>query len=393
MTGRAAAARAIGRVVRGGAYSNRVIAAESAALTSEERRTAHRIGYGVLRWLLRLDHALEHYSSRTQSHVQLPVWDILRVGAWEVVFGAVPDAIAVDSAVEAVRELGHPRAAGYVNAVLRALVRGGEPQIGDRALAASVPPPVLALFDAQWGEARTDRFFDASNRDAPLTFRARPPGASAPVDADPIAAVPDAYTGPSVPDGWAVQDAASIAVGWLVDPVPGDHVLDMAAAPGGKTLHLLDQGASVTAMDIHPRRLRRAARRVGPTDVHWLIADGRRTPFSPRSFDRILLDAPCTGLGVLRRRPEIKYRVTPDEVRRLAAVQRGMVAEARRLVAPGGRIVYSVCTVTEAETTGIVDDGFHPPDLGIGEVRGNGLQLSPDVSGTDGMFIAVAEAP
>lgn len=393
MTGRAAAARAIGRVTTGGAYSNRVIASESAGLSSDERRTAHRIAYGALRWLLRIDRALEHHSSRAQNNVQEPVWDILRVGAWEIMFGAVPDAIAVDSAVEAVREVGNPRASGYVNAVLRALAREGEPAVESRALAASVPSAVLALLDDQWGQDRTDRFMAASNRDAKLTFRARPVGASPPEGVDAIPGVKDAYTGHVVPDGWAVQDAASIEVGWVVRATAGNTVLDMAAAPGGKTLHLLDQGASVTAIDIHARRLRRAAERIGLGDVRWVVADSRRTPFPERSFDRILVDAPCTGLGVLRRRPEIKYRVTPDEVRRLAGIQRAMVAEARRLAAPGGRIVYSVCTVTEAETTDIVQDGFEPPNLSIGEVRGNGVQLSPDVTGTDGMFIAVAEAP
>lgn len=392
MTGRLAAARAVGRVIRGGAYSNRVIAAEAAGLSPDERRTAHRIGYGVLRWLLRIDRSIGHYSNRAETHVQPAVWDVLRVGTWEVVFGTIPDAIAVDAAVETVREIGHPRAAGYVNAVLRAMAKGGEPEVADRALAASVPSALLDLLDRQWGEARSDRFFAASNAEAPLTFRARPPGANPPVGLAQVAGVKDAFTGATVPEGWAVQDAASIAVGWAVAPVAGDLTLDMAAAPGGKTLHLLDQGAEVVAVDIHQRRLARAASRSGNERAGWVVADGRRAPFREASFSRVLVDAPCTGLGVLRRRPEIKYRVTAEEIRRLAHVQHQMLSEARRVVAPGGHIVYSVCTVTEAETKGVAGEGFSAPDLGIGEVRGTGLQLSPDLTGTDGMFIAVAQA-
>lgn len=393
MTSRVAAARAVGRVVRGGAYSNRVIAAESVGLSDDERRTAHRIGYGTIRWLLRIDHAIEFYSSRAKTHVQPSVWDVLRIAGWELIFGSVPHPIAVDSAVEAVREIGHPRASGFVNAVLRALSRGGEPPVDNRALAASVPGPLLDLLDRQWGEERTDRFLATSNSDAPMTLRARPPGSIPPDGFQAVTGIADAYTGPSVPDGWAVQDAASTAVGWVVDPRPGDRTLDMAAAPGGKTLHLLDQGAAVTAMDIHPRRLRRAQQRPGNASASWVIANGTVVPFPDHAFDRVLLDAPCTGLGVVRRRPEIKYRVTPEEVRRLAAIQKGMLSEAIRVTAPGGRLVYSVCTVTDAETTAIVGEHFTAPDMIIGEVRGRGRQLTPDAGGTDGMFISIATAP
>ena len=176
MTGRTAAVRAVGRVMRAGAYSNRVIAAEARDLGPKDTATAHRIGYGVIRWLLRIDHAIETHSSRPMHNVQPVVWDVLRAATWEVVFGNIPNAIAVDSAVETVREMGHPRAAGFVNAVLRSLTRSGEPVLEDRALAASVPQPVLDLLDQRFGPEEADRFLAASNRDAPLQARSRPSG-------------------------------------------------------------------------------------------------------------------------------------------------------------------------------------------------------------------------
>lgn len=392
MTGRLAAARAVGRVLRSGAYSNRVIAAEAAALDSDETRTAHRIGYGTLRWLLRIDRTLDTFSSRRLDQIQPAVLDVLRIATWEIVFGKVANAIAVDEAVKTVRLAGHARAAGFVNAMLRAVAANGEPRFDDRALAASIPSPLLEVLDRQWGPDRTDAFLAASNQDAPLTMRMRPSTAAVDPNLSQVPGIEDAWTGGSVPDGWVVQDAASTAVGWAVDPDPGDATLDMAAAPGGKTLHLIDQRANVVAMDIHAGRLRRAAKRLKGESVQWVRADGRTAPFADGTFDRVLLDAPCSGLGVMRRRPEIKYRVTPGGLEHLARRQRAMLDEAERVTARGGLVVYSVCTVTERETSGIVGSTYRPPAGLPGELSSTGLLLAPDTTGTDGMFIATARA-
>ena len=124
--------------------------------------------------------------------------------------------------------------------------------------------------------------------------------------------------------------------------------------------------------------------------VPWVVADGRQSPFRESAFDAVLLDAPCTGLGTLRRRPEIRFKSSPADIARLAALQEALLESAVRLVRPGGRVVYSVCTVTEAETVRIVE-GFEasPPEGLPGEVRGKGLLLAPHLTGTDGMFISV----
>ena len=144
-------------------------------------------------------------------------------------------------------------------------------------------------------------------------------------------------------------------------------------------------------MDRHARRLQRTVRRLKREPVRWLVADGTAAPFSDGQFDRVLIDAPCTGLGVIRRRPEIKYRIRPGEVDRLSSVQRRMLAEAERLVAPGGRITYSVCTVTADETVELVGEGYRPPEDLPGHAGEHGLQMGPHLTGTDGMFIAVKD--
>jgi 16S rRNA (cytosine967-C5)-methyltransferase len=171
------------------------------------------------------------------------------------------------------------------------------------------------------------------------------------------------------------------------------RVLDMAAAPGGKTLHLIDQvepDGVVVALDRHRRRVMDGARRVPA--ARWVVADGTAPPFPGQSFSRILLDAPCSGLGTLRRRPEIRFRVAEAEVSSLAELQRRMLEAAFALLAPGGRLVYSVCTVTPEETVDVARDfDLRPADL-PGVVWGNGRLLAPHLTSTDGMFVAVHQA-
>ena len=171
------------------------------------------------------------------------------------------------------------------------------------------------------------------------------------------------------------------------------RVLDLAAAPGGKAAHLLDQvgrSGTVVAVDSHPRRVGTGRRRVpGAT---WLVADGRRPPLRAASFDRVLVDAPCSGLGTLRRHPEIRYRVTQDGVLRLATVQRALLDSAMRLATPGGRVVYSVCTVTPEETVEVVAGrGARPPEGLPGRRFGDGWLMTPDAGPVDGMFVAVID--
>jgi 16S rRNA (cytosine967-C5)-methyltransferase len=183
-----------------------------------------------------------------------------------------------------------------------------------------------------------------------------------------------------------------------VDARRGDRVADLCAAPGGKATMMAGTGALVAAADVHPGRARLIATnaaRVGATGVGTLIADGRRPAHRAATFDRVLVDAPCSGLGVLRRRPDARWHVQPEDVDTLAVLQRELLTAAADLVRPGGTVVYAVCTLTRRETTA-VDEwlSVSRPELGaLGppgepwEPAGRGARLLPQTAGTDGMFV------
>lgn len=394
---RLVASTAVGRVLRGGAWSNRIVDEIGADLSDRDRGLVRFLVYGTLRNRRRIDRMLSTFIERPLSHVTPEVLDTLRIGVQEIVFGETPDHAAVSVAVDAAREGGHTRAAGFVNGVLRRAIRDGEPAVetGDLATTYSLADDVVERLVAAWGTEWTDAFLAGSHGDAARHVRLRP-GQSAPEGARP-ASIPDVVEVPPGPldGGFIVQDGASAAVGLAAGDLTGLRVFDMAAAPGGKTLHLADRHPGfLVAGDAHPKRLNRARARAARHGLagHWLVADGTRAPFPDATFDVVVLDAPCTGLGTLRRRPELRERASAAEIDRLAALQARLLAEAIRLTRPDGRVVYSVCTITKEETIDIVEPvgGVRPPDLPGGDI-GSGVMLAPHLTGTDGMFISVIE--
>ncbi len=381
---RSVSARVVSRVLRHGAYSNVLVDRATAEMSPRDRARAKALVYGVLRRLEHLDRAIESASGRDVEALDDDVLDTLRVSAFEVLYGDLPQAITVSTGVDLIRSV-NPRAAGLANAVLRGVAAMERPTGG----ALELPSWLARSLGRAWGAEETDQFALASAGEPERVARSRH-------DMDvSFQGVPGAVAvapGP-LPDDMVIQDVASIAVGNAVAAEPGMKVLDVAAAPGGKTLHLLDrvgEDGLVVALDRHRRRLVAAALRV--PRARWVVADGALPPFSKASFDRVLLDAPCSGLGTLRRRPEIRLRVSEREVRTLAATQRRMLEAAIELVSPGGLLVYSVCTVTPEETIDVVEGMSMRPPSGPGVVWGDGRMMAPHLTGSDGMFISVHQA-
>lgn len=387
---RAHAAQILGRVVRGGAYSNVLLGTLGG---SADDRLVRRLVYGTLRQLLAVDAVLAEASDRPLDDIEPAVLDVLRIATWELRFGGGAPHASVNEAVEAAIGLMGRRVSGFVNGVLRA-VQSSTPLELPQWLELGAPEWVLDRLTAAWGRAEAVEFLEASLRPAPRTARLRPGAAGG----RPVPGIPGAVEVDTLSEGMVVMDPASVAVGLAGRLEAGTSVLDMAAAPGGKTLHLFDQlgpTGQLVASDRHERRVTSARRRLGRqgADVPWIVADGVELPFGDATFDRVLLDAPCTGLGTLRRRPEIRQRVKPRDPGHAGALQHRLLQEARRVTNGGGLVVYAVCTVFAEETTDVVADlPARPPEGLPGRTHGNGLLLGPHLTGTDGMFISIVDA-
>ena len=379
---RAAAARIVGRVDRGGAYSNVVSRTETKGMNASDAGVARGLAYDTLRSLPQIDAQIAAASRRPIGRVDAGLLDLLRVGVAELARRDRPEALTVDAVVRASKRLDRSFG-GFANGILRTVARSGP------ELHPVMPPWISAELSRAFDQPEIDAFWEASMVSPELGIRGRgTPGAGF----RPVAQIAGSHLGSGpIPEGFVIQDPASVAVGLVVDAQPDELVLDMAAAPGGKTAQLVETGARVVACDVHRRRTRSASRRVpGAT---WVVADGTHPPFAEGTFDAVLLDAPCTGLGTLRRRPEIIHRIGPDDVRTLSALASDLLDSALRLVRRGGRVVYSVCTVTPSETIeAVAGHDAHPPDLDLpGRPMGPGWLLAPHLGPTDGMFIAVID--
>ena len=382
MTAREVARRVLERVERGGAWATLALDGElaRAGLDDRDRRLASELVYGVLRHRSRLDRALAAHAElkRTPPRVLLA----LRVAAYQLLLlDRVPPYAAVDDAVGAARAAGGAKLAGFCNAVLRKLIASGEPPLPvdprERALVESSLPAWIA--DELAAAAGPDRLIElaaAFAQSAPLVARVNRRRttrealvehfATVGVTATPIASAPSALRleglgdpgrSPSFMAGqWTVQDTGAQHVGHVAAPVAGMHILDACAGVGGKATHLAelaDDAAPIDAADQSRTKLEllaATAQRLGATSITRHVCD-LLDPAAPlaAAYDLVVLDAPCSGLGVLRRHPDAKWRLTPDDVPRLARLQAQLLDAVAARVAPGGALVYSVCTFTRAE--------------------------------------------
>jgi 16S rRNA (cytosine967-C5)-methyltransferase len=407
-----------------GAYSNLLLPAmlRESSLDDRDRAFATDLVYGTLREQRALDYFLGQLSNRPLDELDAPVRVALRLGAYQLMHG-VPAHAAVRETVEVAPE----RARGYVNAVLRTLARLGPPwpwPDGDEAEALAVrlsyPDWIVERFVADLGVGDARATMAVGNEPAAVALRVNPRMATPEeVTRELRAGGVDVARGELLDDALLVrgtgdparlgpvaegratpQDEASQAVVTILDPQPGETVVDVAAAPGGKATAIgerVGEEGRVLAADIHPGRIRlvsAAARRLGLHSVLPVVADGRALPAPPGSADRVLVDAPCSGLGVLRRRPEARWRIGPDQVAPLAELQRELLRAAAEVVRPGGVVVYSVCTLTHEETSGVDWVGrelpglqAEPPPGPPWRPRGRGALLLPHDAHTDGMFV------
>jgi 16S rRNA (cytosine967-C5)-methyltransferase len=345
---------ALVRIDAQGAYANLVTNTllERSGLDDRDRRFVTELVYGTTRMRRACDHLIARHR---RTPVAPRVAAALRAGAYQLAFASVPPHAAVDATVAA-----SPRPArGLVNAVLRRVSDDVADGIEwpDTATELSYPDWIIAEVADLVGTEDAESALRSMNLPAVTHVRS---------------------------DGY-VQDPASQRVVELVSAQPGDTVVDLCAAPGGKATGIAATGATVLAADARESRtrlLQANASRFG--NVLVVAADGRAAPVRRHHFDRVLVDAPCSGLGVLRRRPDARWRVDPGAPRRLRELQAELLGEAASLLAPGGTLVYSVCTLTRDESRGAVSSAALPASLAA--VHTELLLPTPQ---RDGMFVAV----
>lgn len=441
MSARTIAFEVLRRVDEGGAFASRALDAALASagrLEPREAGLATELVYGTLRRALTLDLALAPHSRRPVAALDPAARVALRLGAYQLLYLATPAHAAVGETVALAKAVDHGRAAGYVNAVLRALARDprlppppplAEDPAGHVAVAEALPRWIAEEWVGWLGPEGALALAGAMNQPAPLTLRARDRAAllarleRAGVPAAPAPRAPDAIVvrGGSVADvaraaggeAFGVQDEAAqlvtlLAAGELRGRTA--RVLDACAAPGGKAFHLaelLGPGSEVVAVELHPRKaeeLRREAERRGLSAVRVICADAAQPipGLAPGSFDAVLVDAPCAGLGTLRRHPELKLRRAPEDLPRMAALQRAILANCARYARAGAAVTYSVCSLSRAEGPELVreltDRGFRraapPPGIPADVLdAAGGLLTLPHVHGTDGFYAARMVAP
>jgi 16S rRNA (cytosine967-C5)-methyltransferase len=415
-----------------------------ARLTPADGALVTELTYGTLRHQAAVDWALSRFTRTPLEELPSRIRAVLRLGAYQILFlSRIPPSAAVWEAVELAKHVGHAGTARLVNAVLRRLAAAPPDLPDDRGTVAGIalryshPAWLVARWAERFGVAETRALCEANNRTPPSAIRLNTlrgtteevaarlaemgietrPSAFLPegrrITAGPPGARQQAYDA-----GWyAPQDEGSMLVALLVSPRPGETVIDTCAAPGGKTTHmaaLMENRGRLVACDVRPEKLLAVSRqcaRLGVTIVETRDLDAVRVGAEyPDAADRVLVDAPCSGLGVVRRRPEIKWRLRPEHLAPLAARQRRLLWGAAGAVRRGGVLVYSVCTCEPEEGPAVVEAFLAehrefaplviagwPPGAGA---RGDGARdrvvfapagaafLYPHRTDTDGFFVA-----
>lgn len=424
-----------------GAYSNIALnrQLEAGKLQGVDRAFVTELVYGVLKWKLTIDLTIKKFSSIRLKKISPWILNILRLGVYQLLYTSkVPESAACNESVKLASKHGHNASAGFVNAVLRNIARNRDSLkltdgITDKVKYLSIkyshPEWMVARFVELFGPEFTEGLLDADNATPEFTVRTNSLRSTAGQLAEELAAegvetAPGRYGGGALllksPSSvtklaafrkglFQVQDESSMLAARVLDPGPGELVIDMCSAPGGKATHiaqLMGNKGAVLARDVFEHKVKlieEAAQRLGIDIIRAEVYDSSvPDPVYAAKADRVLLDAPCTGLGILRRKPDIRWSREIEDGKPIRELQSALLRAAASYLKPGGVMVYSTCTILPEENGGVVRDflkengGFaldditpHLPAELAGYVEDGGmLQLYPNRDGVDGFFIA-----
>ncbi|MGB7924995.1 MAG: 16S rRNA (cytosine(967)-C(5))-methyltransferase RsmB [Pyrinomonadaceae bacterium] len=432
---RLAAFEILRRVEDEGAFASVLLAASLEELNAQDRALAYELVLGTLRWQLWLDRLIEHYARRGAQSLDAPVRRALRLGLYQLRFlSRVPARAAVNESVNLMRVSRLRSAASFVNAVLRRATR--EPDY-DPVAAISEPLERIAVESShpvwlieRWAKAfgveEAASFARSNNESPPVAFRVGEDEERAAILDELRAAGGVVEASRVAPEAWRiegaasslrrlaregriyVQDEASQLVAHALDAQAGESVLDVCAAPGSKTTHIAARTRGVrliVAGDLYEHRLRTvreagARQRTGSLISAVALDATRVLPLTEGTFDRVLVDAPCTGTGTLRRNPEIRWRITTSDIADLRERQQRILVNASRMTRVGGRLLYSTCSVEREENEEVAASFLHqngafrrvlPPALAPFESAPGEARTWPHREGSDGFFIAAFE--
>jgi len=400
------------RVFERGAYADQALRAQATDLDARDRALAMRLASGAVQRKGTLDYVIELLAERPAGALDPPVLASLRLGLYELLYlGGAPDYAVVTDAVELAKSQGRS-GHGLVNAVLRRAAREGagallEPLADatpeQAAVKHSHPEWIARLWWRELGATEARALMSFDNQPSEVALRANtivtdaPTLAGAlpvPTHGDPV--IPEAlvlegpfdmHGSPLWRDGaFLAQSRAAMLVARALAPRAGDRVLDLCAAPGGKTTHLaalMDGAGEIVAVERNPRRagsLARTAERLGAHNVRVEVADAARERPEGPAFDRVLVDPPCSGLGTLQARADLRWRVRPDAMTEMARAQAAMLAAGADALRPGGVLVYSTCTISQTENEHVIAGFLNShPDFSLDDLAAElpGLDLGP----------------
>lgn len=425
-----------------GAYSNLLLngALQKSGLSLADAGLATELVYGTISRQNTIDYFLEQFVAKGMAKLQPWVRNLLRLSFYQLYYlDRIPPHAAVNEAVNIAKKRGHQGISGMVNGVLRNVLRKKEELQIPKGLSPTVrialehshPEWLVAKWIEQFGEDVAEEICKANNEPPSVSVRANTSQISRDkliqsMKEQGIEAIPSFVSedgiivmsgGNMALTSWykqgllSIQDESSMLVGESVDPQAGMSVLDCCAAPGGKSCHIAEKLAgsgSVIANDVHPHKaklIEDQARRLGLNNVRTLSGDALKLgeQYPPESFDRILLDAPCSGLGVIRRKPDLKWTKSPHDIREISAIQSELLDAVCGLLKPGGLLVYSTCTIEKSENVEMVEQFLerHPEFVAASEVPDSwkelseastrepiGLQILPQDYHSDGFYIA-----
>ncbi len=426
------------------AYSNLSLSREiqKGNLKDQDRGLATELVYGILRMRNHLDYIINQFSKRSVEQLDLEVRNLLRLGVYQMRFlDRIPVRAAVHSTVELAKINNHQGVVKFINGVLRGIDRGLKelkfPDLKTHPVKHistyySHPEWLVKEWIERFGIEETIKFCKANNQIPELTIRTNT------LKVDPATLADDLFekhgldifllTYPyeglilenaagfsrlqEFQDGlFTVQGQASMLAAHSLQVEPGMKVIDLCAAPGGKTTHLaalMENEGEILAVDIHPHKIKlieKICQRLGVTNVKTLCADINSLEMEPEQFDRVLLDAPCSGLGLLAQKPEIRWFKKPEEIQELAKLQKKLFEKGFSLLKPGGIMVYSTCTISLDENQRVIDEALKMEGIELLDLRhllpGEEreilaeagydtlyLELVPHISETEGFFIA-----